>query len=558
MLHLVIEGPKGPPRTLRLQPGVHNVGRSEKADIVLLDPLLSRLHARIELHDDGRAVVEDLGSHNGTSLNGEPLKAPAPLAPGDRLRMGETTFVVEDPTASRVVVEDESDEIAASRSIKLYSSASLFPFRRKDEPGTLALSAGSLAEARGAQLLELLYEVSKELLRDRSEETLFELILTELLRYLGADRGAFLLTDPSGAIKKTVARFAPDVAHTDLRLSRTVLTAVLKKKNGALFLGAEGGGSLALPESLVAEGVTSCLAAPLSVEDDVIGLLYLDASLHTREFQEEDLRLVVALANTAAIKIRDLRLQDERRRMEQMRLAHDAAEAANRAKSEFLADMSHELRTPLNAIIGYAEILADEANERGLVDLLPDVEKIMGGGRHLLALINEILDLSKIEAGKVDLLAERFPLAAAVDDVTGTIRPLVEKNRNRLEVTGVAEAGELVADERRVRQILFNLLSNASKFTKDGTITLACERRKDGEREWVQLSVSDTGIGMNAEQLKRLFKAFSQADASVAKEYGGTGLGLAITRRLCEAMGGDVTVDSEVGKGTVFRVRLPG
>jgi signal transduction histidine kinase len=220
--------------------------------------------------------------------------------------------------------------------------------------------------------------------------------------------------------------------------------------------------------------------------------------------------------------------------------------------------MSHELRTPLNAIIGYAEILADEANERGLTDLVPDVEKIMGGGRHLLALINEILDLSKIEAGRVDLLAERFPLAAVVDDVTGTIRPLVEKNRNRLEVQGVAEAGDLVADERRVRQILFNLLSNASKFTKDGTITLACERRKDGEKAWVQLSVSDTGIGMNAEQLKRLFKAFSQADASIAKEYGGTGLGLAITRRLCEAMGGDVTVDSEVGKGTVFRVRLPG
>ncbi|MEM7333025.1 MAG: response regulator [Chloroflexota bacterium] len=241
----------------------------------------------------------------------------------------------------------------------------------------------------------------------------------------------------------------------------------------------------------------------------------------------------------------------------ELRQAKEAAEAASRSKSAFLANMSHELRTPLNAIIGYSEMLEEDATDFGHDEFIPDLQKIQKAGRHLLELINDILDLSKIEAGKMDLFMETFSLSELLEDVAFTIGPLVEKKGNQL-VLNDDDLGTMQADKTKVRQTLFNLLSNASKFTNDGTITIHTTRENMGsEGEWIQIQVIDTGIGIAPEKLEYLFEPFTQADASTTRKYGGTGLGLAISRRFCNMMGGDIIAESEVGKGSTFTVYLP-
>ncbi|WP_088891601.1 PAS domain S-box protein [Leptolyngbya ohadii] len=245
-----------------------------------------------------------------------------------------------------------------------------------------------------------------------------------------------------------------------------------------------------------------------------------------------------------------------------LRKSKEAAEEASRAKSQFLANMSHELRTPLNAIIGYSEMLQEDAEDLGYGDIVPDLEKIRGAGKHLLALINDILDISKIEAGKMELYLETFDIEHLVMEVESTIQPLVEKNHNQLKIccpAGLESLGTMQADLTKVRQALFNLLSNACKFTEQGTITLTIDRQPETELRPPQVvfQVSDTGIGMTLEQVQKVFQAFTQADASTTRKYGGTGLGLAITRHFCQMMGGEITVSSKVGEGSTFTIYLP-
>jgi PAS domain S-box-containing protein len=247
----------------------------------------------------------------------------------------------------------------------------------------------------------------------------------------------------------------------------------------------------------------------------------------------------------------------ERKQAAQMQKDKLAADAANQAKSSFLANMSHELRTPLNAILGYSEMLQEEAEDKGQDDFLPDLGKIHAAGTHLLELINAVLDISKIEAGKMELYLETFSVAKVAQDVAAIIHPLTQKNGNQL-VTNVAEdAGAMHADLTKVRQSLFNLLSNSSKFTHEGIIRLDICRELSSDGEYMLFRVSDSGIGMTREQMDKLFEAFTQADSSTTRKFGGTGLGLAISRRFCRMMGGDITVDSEIGKGSTFTVRLP-
>jgi PAS domain S-box-containing protein len=233
--------------------------------------------------------------------------------------------------------------------------------------------------------------------------------------------------------------------------------------------------------------------------------------------------------------------------------AKQAAETTNLAKSQFLANMSHELRTPLNAIIGYSEMSIEEMSDLGVPSLIPDIQKIHGAGQHLLGLINNILDLSKVEAGKVELFLETFEIPTLLTEVAATLRPMISKNQNTLVIDCADDIGSMQADITKLRQSLFNLLSNASKFTENGTVILAVSRATG----WIAFSVSDTGIGMTPEQQAKLFQSFTQADASTTRKYGGTGLGLVITQQFCQLMGGDIQVTSAAGMGTTFKIRLP-
>jgi signal transduction histidine kinase len=297
---------------------------------------------------------------------------------------------------------------------------------------------------------------------------------------------------------------------------------------------------------------------PLRSAGVVIGTVSAHNRNDGRPFSEHDLQLLQILGDQVVVGLDRAAVLQESRGNERALAAKNAElQRATQLKSEFLANMSHELRTPLNAIIGVSEMQLDDARDLGRKDAIEPLERILRAAQHLLALINDILDLSKIDAGKMEVHLESIDPAPLIEEIAATIRPLAEKNGNRVEAACATDLGPVHADPKRLRQALLNLASNAAKFTDNGTIRIAGGRVSENGRDWTVLSVSDTGIGMTPQQVSRLFQDFVQADASTTRKYGGTGLGLAISRRLCRMMGGDITVESAPGRGSSFTIRLP-
>ncbi|MCY7385509.1 MAG: HAMP domain-containing protein [Microcoleus sp. CAN_BIN18] len=342
---------------------------------------------------------------------------------------------------------------------------------------------------------------------------------------------------------------------------------------------AEKLGSLIIACSLL---ISAGIAAMLAVYTSAAIARPLEATtlIAQRVTEESNFDLQVPVTTSDEVGMLAVSLNELIQRVaeytEDLHEAKVAAEAANRSKSAFLANMSHELRTPLNAIINYSEMLQEDAQDSGSEDFLPDLEKIQTAGKHLLDMISDILDISKIEAGHVTLYLENFDVATMIEEVMTTAQTLVEKKGNALALKTKGELGTMYADQPKVRQIPLNLLSNAAKFTEKGVITIEVERIKNeklkpkkrnknkdfnsGSNYSSQIlifRVSDTGIGMTDEQLDQIFKPFTQADASTTRKYGGTGLGLTISQRLCEILGGEISVESEDGKGSTFIVSLP-
>ena len=378
------------------------------------------------------------------------------------------------------------------------------------------------------------------------------LALQEVVRIVGADH-AYLFLGPESS-EVLPLRSARDIEGGVLRTadacSMTAVERVRMSREPLAASGAEDGSVLLDGSPLPPRHL---LAAPLLLGHRLFGVLYLDRPLARGPFTEGDVEILSAIADHLALAL-------ETAHTERLARSQEAALDANRAKSTFIAHMSHELRTPLTAILGYSELLEEEFQDRGDGVHIPDVQRIQSAAKHLLSLINNMLDVSKIEAGKMELYLEEFDLQEVIEEAVLSVLPLLERGGNSFVRSYQPELGRVRLDKMKVRQVVLNLLSNAAKFTVRGRIELEVTREpgeNPADGELVVLRVADTGIGMSAEQIKRIFEEYAQGSAATTRRYGGTGLGLAISRSFCQRMRGDVEAVSALGEGSVFTVRLP-
>ncbi len=411
--------------------------------------------------------------------------------------------------------------------------------------------------ARSVAELRALGEVSRAVNSTLDLETVLSTIVTKAVELSDTNAGAIYVAEESQdrfglrATHGMTEALIVALREQGVGLSESWIAEVARQRTPVQVPDLSLREKSPVQEIILQAGYRALLVVPLLRPDGIAGIL----AVRRREpgqFDSETIDLLQTFAAQSVLAIENARLFSE------VEEKGRQLELASQHKSQFVANMSHELRTPLNAIIGLTEMMVTNAARFGTEKALEPLRQVHRAGTHLLGLINQVLDLSKIEAGKLELSPENVNLPPLIDEVIGTARQLAEQNRNKLTVVCPPDLPPITADPMRLRQILLNLLSNACKFTKEGGVELAvaqCER--DG-RNWVDIAVRDTGIGMNAEQIGKLFQEFTQADASTARKFGGTGLGLAITQKLCRMMGGDVAVASELGKGSVFTVSLPG
>ena len=409
--------------------------------------------------------------------------------------------------------------------------------------------------ARSVEELRALGEVSQTVNSTLDLETVLSAIVSKATQLSGTEAGTIYVFNEARREFQLRATYGMSKSLIDVvkdqhaEISKAVALAIEQRQPMQTpDLGAEP--PSVARDIMLQAGYRARLVVPLLAADRIVGALVVRRKA-PGEFPKNTIELLQTFAAQSVLAIQNARLFSEIEEKSRQ------LETASQHKSRFLASMSHELRTPLNAIIGLTDMLVNNAPRFGTEKALEPLRRVHRAGTHLLELIKQVLDLSKIEAGKLDLNVDSIRIAPLVEEVIGTARPLAEQNKNTLSVECPRDLLPIEADAMRLRQIILNLLSNACKFTKAGDVKLQVTTALREGQQFIEIAVIDTGIGMTAEQMSRLFVEFSQADASTARQYGGTGLGLAITRRLCQMMGGEVTVTSELGKGSKFTVFLP-
>jgi signal transduction histidine kinase/CheY-like chemotaxis protein len=473
------------------------------------------------------------------------------VAPIQKLRAGAARIGAGD-LAHRIEVRtgDELEALAA----EFNRTAARLEESHRDLERKVALRTEELS--RSVAELQALGEVGQAVNSTLDLQTVLSTIVMHAVRLSHADAGTIYVYDTAAEVFVPQANYGLDDAlvaalrDSRIRLGDTVVGRCAAERHPVQIPDLDRDQQYRLYDLLRGGGFRALIGIPLLREDRALGALVIrrrDAG----EFPAAVVRLLETFAAQSGLAIQNARLFQE------IQEKSRELEAASRHKSQFLANMSHELRTPMNAIIGVSEMMLEDARDLGHADQVEPLERILRAARHLLALINEILDLSKIEAGKMELELESFSIAPLVGEVAATVQPTAAKNGNRVEVVCADRLGNMRADQIRIRQALLNLASNAVKFTEHGVVTISAAREGAGGREWIAFRVADTGIGMTPEQMGRLFQDFTQADSSTTRKYGGTGLGLAISRRFCRMMGGDITVESAPGRGSTFTIRLP-
>ena len=427
----------------------------------------------------------------------------------------------------------------------------------KVEERTRALATANAEIKRSLEEMQALGEVGKAVSSTLDMDTVLVTIITHAVLLSKADAGGTIYEyDEAAGVFAPRANYGLSDAivsalhDSRIRLGETTVGKCASERRPVQVPDLEADPEYRLRDLLLREGVRALVAVPLLREENVIGALVIRRKT-AGAFPEPVIKLLQTFAGQSVLAIQNARLFHE--------IAEKGRqlELASQLKSQFLANMSHELRTPLNAIIGVTEMLHEDAVDLKRDDELEPLERVLRAARHLLALINDVLDLSKIEAGKMDVHIESFAIAPLIEDVVQTVATMATKNGNKMVVHGLVDIGTMRADQTRIRQALLNLASNANKFTERGAVTVRAARSMEAGREWVTIAVTDTGIGLSPEQVKKLFQDFVQADATTTRKYGGTGLGLAISRRFCQMMGGDITVTSELDKGSTFTIRVP-